>query len=145
MKLFSLGISVFIYFLGFSQPINKPTSQTTGFCDIEINDAFIQLNPHLENDITKAKNQLDQEYQQALLNQTQRNSANNPKYVISVVFHILHENGPENISDEQVKDCIRVLNEDFLKQNADTIDVFPEFKSEIGFTNIEFGLALKDP
>ena len=145
MKLFSLGISVFIYFLGFSQPINKPTSQTTGFCDIEINDAFIQLNPHLENDITKAKNQLDQEYQQALLNQTQRNSANNPKYVISVVFHILHENGPENISDEQVKDCIRVLNEDFLKQNADTIDVFPEFKSEIGFTNIEFRLALKDP
>ncbi len=143
--LISLGISIFIYFLGFSQPINKPTSQTTGFCDIEINDAFIQLNPHLEKDITKAKNQLEQEYQFALLNQAQRNSANNPKYVISVVFHILHENGPENISDEQVKDCIRVLNEDFLKQNADTIDVFPEFKSEIGFTNIEFRLALKDP
>jgi hypothetical protein len=89
--LISLGFSIFIYFLGFSQPINKPTSHTTGFCDIEINDAFIQLNPHLEKDITKAKNQLEQEYQQALLNQAQRNSANNPKYVISVVFHILHE------------------------------------------------------
>ena len=143
--LISIGISFFICSLGFSQPINKPISQTTGFCDIEINDSFIQLNPHLEKDITKAKNQLEQEYQNALLQKANRQSANNPKYIVTLVFHILHENGPENISDEQIKDCVRILNEDFLKQNADTSEVFPEFQSEIGFTNIEFRLALKDP
>ena len=37
------------------------------------------------------------------------------------------------------------MNEDFLKQNADTVDVVQEFQGEIGFTNIEFRLALKDP
>ncbi|HQZ43571.1 MAG TPA: hypothetical protein PK735_11845, partial [Flavobacteriales bacterium] len=28
-------------------------------------------------------------------------------YTIPVVFHIIHENGPENISDEQVFDAMR--------------------------------------
>ena len=38
---------------------------------------------------------------------------------IPVVFHIIHNNGPENISDEQVEDAVRVLNDDFNKLNDD--------------------------
>src|SRR5690606_23127577 len=37
-------------------------------------------------------------------------SAARNEYVIPVVFHIIHNNGPENISDEQVIDAMRVLN-----------------------------------
>ena len=33
-------------------------------------------------------------------------------YVVPIVFHIIHDNGPENISDAQVLDAVRVLNED---------------------------------
>src|SRR5690606_24292786 len=50
-------------------------------------------------------------------------------YVIPVVFHILHLNGPENISDDQVKDALRILNRDFAKQNPDTTEIIPAFKN----------------
>src|SRR5258705_9220048 len=46
-------------------------------------------------------------------------------YVIPVVFHVLHNYGPENISKAQIIDCIDALNEDFRKRNADTINIVP--------------------
>ncbi|HRH64707.1 MAG TPA: M43 family zinc metalloprotease [Bacteroidia bacterium] len=66
-------------------------------------------------------------------------------YVIPVVFHIVHNYGPENISDEQVYDAIRVLNEDYSKQNADTTMIVPSFLGIAGNSQIEFRLANKDP
>lgn len=36
-------------------------------------------------------------------------------YRIPVVFHVLHENGPENIPDSQIRSQMEVLNEDFQK------------------------------
>ena len=67
------------------------------------------------------------------------------KYIIPIVFHILHENGPENISDAQVLDEIKILNRDYNKLNADTANVQPEFKNIIANCNFEFRLATKDP
>ncbi len=67
------------------------------------------------------------------------------KYIIPIVFHILHENGSENISDEQVKDQIRILNLDYNKLNADTVNVQPEFRDVVANCNFEFRLATKDP
>src|SRR5688572_33306140 len=51
----------------------------------------------------------------------------NSTYVIPIVFHILHLDGPENISDEQVKDAVRILNRDFAKKNPDTTEIIPAF------------------
>jgi hypothetical protein len=45
--------------------------------------------------------------------QPQKNSVLTASYTIPIVFHILHQNGPENISDDQVRDGLRILNEDF--------------------------------
>ena len=67
------------------------------------------------------------------------------KYIIPIVFHILHENGSENISDQQVKNQVEILNLDFNKLNADTMDVQSEFKNIIANCNFEFRLATKDP
>ena len=50
---------------------------------------------------------------------------NAQSYIIPVVVHVLHQGGPENISDAQILDAMRILNEDYNKQNADTIDVIP--------------------
>jgi PKD repeat protein len=73
----------------------------------------------------------------------QRNSGQ--VFVIPVVFHILHQYGPENITDAQVIDQINILNRDFRKLNADTIDIVPAFKSIAADCEIEFRLATIDP
>ena len=66
-------------------------------------------------------------------------------YTVPVVFHIIHQYGSENISDDQVFDAMRVLNEDFNKQNADWDNVQAEFLPLVANIDIEFKLARKDP
>ena len=68
-----------------------------------------------------------------------------PIYTIPVVFHILHEGGPENISDAQIFDEMRILNEDYRKLNADISAVVPSFTSIAADCEIQFALAKKDP
>lgn len=66
-------------------------------------------------------------------------------YVIPVVFHIIHNYGPENISDDQVRDAIRVMNEDYSKTNAEWPNVQPEFLGLVADVGITFKLAQLDP
>ncbi|MBS1546401.1 MAG: T9SS type A sorting domain-containing protein [Bacteroidetes bacterium] len=66
-------------------------------------------------------------------------------YVIPVVFHIIHNNGPENISDDQVRDAVRVMNEDYNKLNPEWPDVQPEFLGIVADVGITFKLAQLDP
>jgi hypothetical protein len=61
------------------------------------------------------------------------------KYIVPVVVHIVHNNGPENISDEQVWSQIQVLNEDFL-----AIAGSPGGQGG-AYAQVEFFLARKDP
>lgn len=72
-------------------------------------------------------------------------AAANSTYLIPVVFHVLHVGGPENISDAQVKDGLRILNRDYAKQNPDTTEIIPVFKNLADSTKIQFALATKDP
>ena len=65
--------------------------------------------------------------------------------IIPVVFHIIHEGGPENISDAQVIDEVRILNEDYRKTNTDISAVVPSFSGLTADCGIEFRLAQKDP
>lgn len=65
--------------------------------------------------------------------------------VIPVVFHVIHYNGPENISDEQVLSGIEVMNRDFRKLNPDADDVISEFEAIAADSEIEFRLAQIDP
>lgn len=66
-------------------------------------------------------------------------------YIIPVVFHVIHVNGPENISRAQIEDAIRVLNEDFNALNADLSAVVSPFDTIVGNVGVEFRLATKDP
>jgi PKD repeat protein len=67
------------------------------------------------------------------------------KRIIPVVFHIIHQNGDENINDDQVHSAIRIMNEDFIAINEELEDVVPFFEARIGNTNIELRLATIDP
>jgi len=65
--------------------------------------------------------------------------------IIPVVFHIIHNNGPENISKAQVLDAMRIINEDFSGQNPDLSMIVDAFSGITADSEIEFRLAKKDP
>jgi PKD repeat protein len=66
-------------------------------------------------------------------------------YKIPVVFHVLHNNGPENISDEQILDALSILNRDFRLLNQDANNVQAEFQGMPADVEVEFLLATKAP
>lgn len=65
--------------------------------------------------------------------------------IVPLVIHVIHDNGTGNISKEQILDGIRILNEDFLRVNADTSDTREVFKPYAAGINIQFRLAKIDP
>jgi len=67
------------------------------------------------------------------------------KIIIPVVFHVIHTNGPENISRGQIVDQIRILNEDFSYTNANKANIRNIFKGVAANLDIEFRLATIDP
>lgn len=66
-------------------------------------------------------------------------------YIVPVVFHIVHANGSENISEAQINSAIDVLNEDFSASTPDVDNVQPAFADLVGNPNVEFRLAKLDP
>ena len=66
-------------------------------------------------------------------------------YIIPVVVHVIHNYGNENISYEQIDNGINRINEDFQGLNDDLSEVIDSFVNIVGFPNIEFRLATKDP
>jgi hypothetical protein len=66
-------------------------------------------------------------------------------YTIPVVFHIIHNNGSENISDAQVNDEMVILNKDFNRLNSDTTLIYSTFKPLIANVGVTFKLAQIDP
>lgn len=64
--------------------------------------------------------------------------------IIPTVFHILTQGGAENISKSHVMRALEVLNQDFNRQNPDTIDIPAPFHPLRGNPKVEFRLARLD-
>ncbi|MEI6817736.1 MAG: zinc metalloprotease, partial [Bacteroidota bacterium] len=71
----------------------------------------------------------------------------NMKYIITipVVVHVVYNTAAQNISDDQIRSQIDVLNEDYNRRNADTIHTPDCFKPLAGSMPINFCLASRDP
>lgn len=72
-----------------------------------------------------------------------------PPYKIPVVVHVIHNGesigvGP-NISEAQILSQIKVLNDDFNRQNTDATNTPTEFAVLAGSLEIEFVLAKRNP
>ena len=98
----------------------------------------------------KVQDSLDQAqfqlfYENFMQQQAMSGTEDSAWYVIPVVFHVVHLNGNENISDAQIYDALEILNRDFAKENADTASVVSAFTNIIGDSHIEFRLASRDP
>ncbi len=66
-------------------------------------------------------------------------------YTIPVVFHVLHNNGVENISDAQILDELSILNRDYARLNADADQVAAPFIGMPTNAEIRFVLATVAP
>lgn len=73
------------------------------------------------------------------------NGKKRTKFIIPVVFHVIHNDGTENVDDELIVKQLEILNKDFQLLNSDTSNVDPAFKDLIGKCNFEFRLATIDP
>jgi hypothetical protein len=70
-----------------------------------------------------------------------------PILYIPVVFHVIHMNGAEDISDAQIYNCMRIINRDWAKLNPDIINIVGNspFHGLAANMQIQFRLATIDP
>ena len=66
-------------------------------------------------------------------------------YTIPVVFHVLHNNGSENISDAQIQDQLNILNRDYRKLNSDANSVVTAFQGLPADVEVQFVFATVAP
>lgn len=68
-----------------------------------------------------------------------------PTFTIPVVFHVLHTNGPENVSDAACIAALDNVNKDYARQKGDTAIIDPLYEPLYVNSRIKFVLAKKDP
>jgi PKD repeat protein len=125
-------------------------AQTPNFCHTdEMVRRSLDANPVLKREYLAEQARLEavdrEAFKSGYAENTTREMEMPPVYIIPVVFHVLHQNGPENISDAQIQDEVRILNEDYRKLNPDISAVVPSFTGVTADCEIEFRLAKKDP
>jgi hypothetical protein len=125
------GLLLFFINSSFSQEIEKCLSHKA----IEYQESFL---PGFTNSVDAAFNKAK------ALNSSNLNKDAAP-HTIPVVVHIVHNNAAQNIPDSVVFNQIQILNEDFNRLNADTVNMRPEFEIVKGNPQVEFMLANIDP
>ena len=136
-----LSIFLTVPFQSFAQ--NKVCGSYKGY----IQDDMHQ-NPEFYQSILEKNQSLKQEFEriQNNLDISSLRSTSNNKKIIPVVVHIIHDDGPENVSDEVVQEAIDALNRNINGQSnlfeSRTPDVFAALR---GVPNVEFRLARIDP
>ena len=91
----------------------------------------------------KKTDQVIQSRQNQFSNANQRNAA--AVITIPVVVHVVYNMPAENISLAQIQSQIEVLNEDFNRQNPDSVNTPVPFRSVAGRMPFQFVLAQRDP
>lgn len=96
----------------------------------------------------RARKTLPRYIQSVRYKQAKRANGNTaPSYIIPVVVHVAHDNGPEltYTTPAQIDAAIALLNRDFRKRNADSSLINWRFAGLAADVDIEFRLAKKDP
>lgn len=131
---------LFATFIFFTLTIS---AQNSSFCGTdEMHQQLFTERPDLNPGIIRANDRLTQFTKE--FEKSDQPKGEGP-YIIPVVFHIIHNGGPENINDSQILDAIKQVNLQFRKLNADTSDIVTEFKQLAADCNIEIRLAQLDP
>ena len=102
------------------------------------------MTPERLQNISSADQQLERETAQ-YIDERNRGGERDEIITIPVVFHVIHNNGPENISSAQIHDALIVANRDFNALNPDLIEIISSFSDITSDVQIEFALARRDP
>ena len=104
-----------------------------------------QLYPNFYKSLENKNLQL-QDQNEKLLSNINPNEKSTDKKIIPVVVHVIHNFGSENVTDAQVADAIRILNDNINGQDAAFTTRTPDvFAAVVGKPNLEFRLATIDP
>lgn len=98
-----------------------------------------------KNEEFRLNQKLLEEETQRFLDQNPVQRTSTATYVIPIVFHVIHNGGPGNISDAQIIDQVNILNKEFPRQQADTSLTPAAFKALAAPFSVEFRLATIDP
>lgn len=127
-------------------PTNAREGESVEYCRTHVLEAELKNNP-----AAAAVFEQDKQIRQAEAASGQT-TTKGTIYYIPVVFHVLHNNGVENISDDQILDALDILNRDYALQNVDAANVVSEFNASnpnatVTPTNVEiqFRLATISP
>jgi len=137
----SVGLTILAGLMAFNNTIYSQTLLHCGADELRIE--TLKENPTIASAVVKREEALEaytQHYTPSLGVKIE-----NQPYIIPVVFHVIHNNGIENIGDAQLKDAIRVLNQTFQKRAPDTNSIVAAFKPIHADCEIEFRIAKKDP
>ncbi len=95
----------------------------------------------------KQRRLIQEQVQQALRQQQQggQRAQANVVVTIPVVFHVVYRNESENLSEAALLSQLEVLNADFRRQNADTVNTPDYFRPFAADTKIQFCLAAVNP
>lgn len=103
---------------------------------------------HLEQKFPGTKAQLKMNDQVLLRQQVNALVANQKGaavITIPVVVHVVYYSPNENISLAQIQSQLEVLNEDFNRQNLDSVNTPAAFRNVAGRMQLQFVLAQRDP
>lgn len=104
---------------------------------------------HLERMHPGLKGHVDQTYleavRQAKTSSLYKLASPDTIFTIQVVFHVVYNTSGQNLSDALIHNQIRILNEAYNRENADTVNTREIFKPVAGSARIRFVLASKDP
>ncbi|WP_299455216.1 GEVED domain-containing protein [uncultured Microscilla sp.] len=102
-------------------------------------------NPLLKQQIENARQILEKQTTEFTTLSARKSSVSQSVLTIPIVFHVVHDGGAENISDAQIIESVKQLNEDFSATNPGVGDVVDAFKPLVANVGLKFVLAQKDP
>jgi len=144
MKKFIIFILIFLPFSRFSAIF----AQENKFLNYSIADELILRKKVLENpNLKQLYIDFEKQFRTRIsrIKQQKTDTLIDSMRIIPVVFHIIHKGGIENISNDQVRDAVSLINIDYNKQNADTANTYSIFKPLAANCRLQFRLAKVDP
>src|SRR5690554_5203827 len=127
----------------FSQDESQKQEEASVMCyTYEMMDELLQTHPELKDSIEQSAAQQEAFRKEFAKTYVQKSD---DIYIIPVVFHVIHDNGVENISPAQIENALEHMNKDFSAQNIGVDNVHAAFTDLVSNAGIRFELAKLDP
>lgn len=131
--------NIFLLFISISISFSAYSQKEKCFADVLLQNK-LEEDPSLSQ-----KLEIQERQTQAFIKNYPSQLVTREVMTIPVVVHVVWEKIEQNISDEQIRSQIEVLNKDFRNNNSLSVAIPSEFNNLIADMEIEFCLASRDP